>query len=154
LEIKPVLNNRPRFFQKLKEGQIQIFRFSWVGDYPDAENFLQLFYGPNSGSCNRICYNDPVFNRMYEEILLMPDSPERTEKYMRMSVYLTGQCPWIFESFPTSYLLVHGWLENYLPHDFVFSRWKYLSIDPQKRLTAKNSFTPIKMSELRNSQEK
>lgn len=153
IEIKPVLNNRPRFFQKLKEGQIQLFRFSWVGDYPDAENFLQLFYGPNSGSCNRVCYNDPVFNKMYEEILFMPDSPERTEKYRKMSVYLSGQCPWIFESFPTSYLLIHGWLENYLPHDFMFSRWKYLSIDPQRRENTKNSFTPIKMSELRNPQD-
>ena len=152
IEIKPVLNNRPRFFQKLKEGQVQLFRFSWVGDYPDAENFLQLFYGPNSGSCNRVCYNDPVFNKMYEETLFMPDSPERTEKYGKMSTYLTGQCPWIFESFPTSYLLIHSWLENYLPHDFVFSRWKYLSIDPLKRETTKNSFAPIKMSELRNTQ--
>ncbi len=154
IEVKPVLNNRPRFFQKLKEGQVQLFRFSWVGDYPDAENFLQLFYGPNSGSCNRVCYNDPVFNKMYEETLFMPDSPERTEKYRKMSVYLTEQCPWIFESFPTSYLLTHGWLENYLPHDFVFSRWKYLSLDPLKRENTKRSFTPIKMSELRNTQEK
>ena len=152
LEIKPVLNNRPRFFQKLKEGQVQLFRFSWVGDYPDAENFLQLFYGPNSGSCNRVCYNDPVFDRLYEETLLMPDSPGRTEKYRKMSVYLTEQCPWIFESFPTSYLLTHGWLENYLPHDFVFSRWKYLSLDPRKRENTKRSFAPIKMSELRNPQ--
>jgi len=154
IEIKPVLNNRPRFFQKIKEGQVQLFRFSWVGDYPDAENFLQLFYGPNAGSCNRVCFNDPEFDRMYQEIIFMPDSPERTEKYRKMSLYLTEQCPWIFESYPTSFQLLHLWLENYLPHDFAFARWKYLSIDPETRAKTRNSFKPLKMSELRNPQVK
>ncbi len=150
IEVTPYLNNKPRFLQKLKEGQSQLFRFSWSGDYPDAENFLQLFYSKNIGGCNRIGYNDPEYDKMYQEIVFMPDSQERTERYRKMAVYLTEQCPWIFESNPTSYLLIHGWLENFLPHDFAFARCKYLSIDPGNRARSKNSFKPLKMSELRN----
>ena len=64
IKLKPEFNTRPRFFQKLSSGDVQMFRLSWTGDYPDAENFLQLFYGPNAGSCNRIAFTDPAFDAM------------------------------------------------------------------------------------------
>ena len=149
IKIKPVLNNKPRFLQKSAQGQLQLFRLGWIGDYPDAENFLQLFYGKNAGSCNRSFFRDAKFDSMYEEILRMPDSPERTRKYIEMNRYLTSRCPWIFESFPMSYLLVHSWLENYTPHDFVLSNWKYLSVDPEARFKARKNFKPLSFSELK-----
>ena len=85
--LKPEFNTKSRFFQKLNTGNVQLFRLSWTGDYPDAENFLQLFYGPNAGSCNRVSYRDSAYDAMYEEILSMPDSPARTEKYRKMARY-------------------------------------------------------------------
>ena len=42
IKINPILNNPPGFFDKLRKGQFQYFRISWVGDYPDDENLLQL----------------------------------------------------------------------------------------------------------------
>lgn len=149
IDIVPSLNNKPRFFQKLREGQLQLFRLSWIGDYPDAENFLQLFYGPNAGSCNRVFYRDETFDKMFEEIKTMPDSPERTEKYKRMAAYLIERCPWIFESYPIDYRLTHDWLENYIPHDFAFSRWKYLDVNDKLRRKRRRAFTPLTMEELR-----
>ena len=103
-----------------------MFRLSWVGDFPDAENFLQLFYSGNAGGCNRTGFADPVYDRMYEKILSMPDTSERTRYYEEMVQYLTKQVPWIFEGFPLSYQLNHAGLQNYLPHDFAFGRYKYL----------------------------
>jgi ABC-type oligopeptide transport system substrate-binding subunit len=120
-----------------------------VGDYPDAENFLQLFYGPNAGSCNRCYYSDKKFDKMFAAIKTMPDSPARTARYADMAKYLVSQCPWIFSDYPVSYRLTHGWVENYVPHNFCFSRWKYLSLDPAKRERAKSSFKPLNFSELR-----
>ncbi len=150
IKIKPVLNSRARFFQKARKGQLQLFRVSWVGDYPDAENFLQLFYGRNAGSCNRAFYRDKTFDRMYEQIVSMPDSPKRTSRYKKMAGYITGKCPWIFESYPVSYQLLHKWLENYHPHDFAFSRWKYLNVDSATRKNARKRFEPIEMRDLRD----
>lgn len=149
IEIRAELNNRPRFFQKLRRGQMQLFRLSWVGDYPDAENFLQLFYSKNAGGSNRANYRDPVYDAMFEEIINMPDSPERTEKYRLMVRYLTGQCPWIFESYPITFQLTYDWLENYLPHDFAFAGWKYLSINPVRRSKERKNFKPVSFAELR-----
>jgi len=149
IKIKPVLNNWPRFLQKSAKGDMQLYKVSWIGDYPDAENFLQLFYGPNAGSCNRSHYREKVYDSMFEEIMPMKDSPARTEKYEKMVQFLAEQCPWIFAYYPISYRLRHAWVENYIPHDFCFSRWKYLSVDNSKRKKMKKDFKPLELNELR-----
>lgn len=149
IRLRPEFNNRARFLQKLAQGQTQLFRLSWTGDYPDAENFLQLFYGPNAGSSNRVCCSFPEFDRMYREIRTMPDTPERKQKYEQMARWITDRCPWIFESHPVSFLVRHSWLENYRAHDFAFNRWKYLSVDSRDRIRKKASFKPLSMRELR-----
>lgn len=143
-----MLNNNPRFYEKLRQGKLQLFRLSWVGDYPDAENFLQLFYSKNIGGCNRIGFSDPEFDRMFEAILPMPDSPERTRRYREMVEYLAGKVPWVFEGFPIAYQLNHAWLQNYRPHDFAFARWKYLTVDPEERERIRKSFRPLSFREL------
>ena len=147
--VRPEFNNRSRFFQKLNQGRFQLFRLSWTGDYPDAENFLQLFYGPNCDSCNRLFFRDAAFDRMYEEIRPMPDSPERTAKYEKMSKLLAEKCPWIFESYTVAFMLTHKWVTNYVPHAFGFHSWKYMSVDPGERSAARQAFTPISMGDLR-----
>ena len=143
------LNNPARFYQKLRKGEVQTFRLSWIGDYPDAENFLQLFYSRNAGGANRAGYNDPEFDAMFEKILTMPDSPERTALYCKMAEDLVMQAPWIFESQPISFQLKHAWLENYQPHDFACNRWKYWSIDHQRKKALKQDFRPLSFKELR-----
>ena len=152
LAIRVNLNNGPRFYQKLRQGEMQIFRLSWVGDYPDAENFLQLFYGPNAGGCNRVFYRDAQFDRMFEAILPMADSPERTRRYQEMARYLAERRPWIFESQPVSCQLKHRWLRNYLPHHFAGNRWKYWSVDPAMKAEARRKFRPLSLAELRPEQ--
>lgn len=149
IKVKPEFNNRARFLQKLANQQVQMFRLSWTGDYPDAENFLQLFYGPNSGASNRVGCDFPEINRKFEQIKAMPPSAERTKIYLELAEMIRERCPWIFESYTVAFLLKHCWLENFQPHDFAFQRWKYISVDPGKREAMKRSFTPLSLDELR-----
>ena len=149
IRLEIVLNSRPRFVDKLRRGKTQLFHYSWVGDYPDAENFLQLFYGPNAGGCNRAGYSDPVFDRMFEAVLPLGDSPERTAAYREMAAYIVERAPWIFEGVPISCRLRYDWLENFYPHDFAFNRWKYLAVRSGERAARKRSFRALDFSELR-----
>ncbi len=149
IEIRANLNTRPRFQAKLSSGDMQLFRYSWCADYPDAENFLQLFYSGNAGGCNRVCFSDPEYDRMYETVRIMDDSPERTELYRKMGRYLQTRCPWIFESHTMSFVLHHSWLKQYRIHDFAFNRWKYLSAPADERTQTRRSFEPLPMSALR-----
>ena len=148
IEVVPVMNNKARFMEKLRRGETQLFYVSWIGDYPDAENFLQLFYSGNINGCNRTGFSAPEFDRMYQTALAMPDSPERTALFRKMVGYLGEKCVWIYEGVPVSYQLCHEWLENYAPHDFPYNRWKYLSVSPARRNELKPTFTPLNFSEL------
>jgi hypothetical protein len=138
-----------RFFDRLRRNRMQLFRLSWTGDYPDAENFLQLFYSGNAGSCNRANFFLPEFDRLYEKIIAMPDSPEREELCKKAAALVADNAAWIFEGFPVSYQLLNPWLENFLPHDFEFTRFKYLTVNPEKRLQKQKEFRPLNLSELR-----
>ena len=149
IRLEIILNSNPRFVDKLRRGKTQLFRYSWVGDYPDAENFLQLFYSRNAGGCNRAAFRDPEYDRMFEKILPMGDSPERTRLYREMAAYIVSRTPWIFEGVPVSCRLQYDWLENMYPHDFSFNRWKYLAVDGEKRRIQKSRFRPLDFSELR-----
>ena len=148
IELEYRLNNSPRFFQKLRQSEMQLFRLSWAGDYPDAENFLQLFYSGNAGGSNRVNFRDAEFDRMFETILPMADSPERTAIYKKMVALLMEKQPWIFESYPIRFRLKYPWMQNYRECDFDFVRWKYLSCDPDMRRKMVKEFKPLSFSEL------
>ena len=148
IEIQPEFNTWPRFVQKLRAGSIQLFRYSWTADYPDAENFLQLFYGENAGGCNRVNYRSAEYDAMYREFLAVSDPAEYAARSQKMIRFLQGECPWIFETHTMCFVMAHEWLSGYMPHDFAFNRWKYLSVDPAARERKIKSFKPFSMNEL------
>lgn len=143
IKIVPMLNSKPKFLEKNRAGQMQLFRFNWIFDYPDAENVFQLFYAPNAGGCNRVFYNNPAFDSAFRFATQLPNTPERTRQYTQLSRELAQDCPWIFESQSRSFRLIHAWVDNYHVHDFAFDRWKYLKVDPQKRKSMRATFSPI-----------
>ena len=46
------------------------FRGSWIADYPDAENYLSVFYSKNPAPPNYTRYNNPRFDELFEKALL------------------------------------------------------------------------------------
>jgi len=76
-----------------KESQLPYVSKGWGLDFPDAENTLQLFYGPNgSPGSNDANYKNPEYDRLYEQSSTMLPSPERTEIYQRMNRILIDDC--------------------------------------------------------------
>ncbi len=126
LSLMPSYNNRPTFFRKLEQRRAQLFALNWAADYPDAENFLQLFYGPNaSPGPNRTNYRNPEFDRLYEQALTTRETAARAALYRRMAEIVQTDCPWIFRHHPVTYALYRQRLRNYAPHDFPYGMIKY-----------------------------
>ena len=74
-------------------GKITLINSSWTMDYPDAENLMQLYYGPNAApGSNSANYNNPQYNRLYEASVAMNESPERTLIYREMNQLLMNDC--------------------------------------------------------------
>ena len=126
IELVPEYHTWPAFLKKVGEGRSQLFRIAWVGDYPDAENFLQLFYGPNaSPGPNRCNYENQEYDALFREAMAAPEE-RRLELYGEMQRILKEDCPWIFVSHAVSAALVGPRVEGYRAHDFPYGMEKHL----------------------------
>ncbi len=123
----------PELRKKARAGQIQVRGDGWNADYPDAENFMQLLYGPNIGQGNDSRFNLPEFNQLYEQARKLPDTPERTKLLNRMTELMLVYAPWKLTHHLMEDQLVYSWVVAYKPHPIRAEIWKYLDIDPALR---------------------
>jgi oligopeptide transport system substrate-binding protein len=127
-------NSWPQFQDAIKNKKGQLWAFAWLGDYPDAEDFLQLFYGKNvSPGSNDANYVNPEFDKLYEKSLTMPDSPARTDVYKQMVKIVTEDTPWIFGAHRMTFTLLQPWTKNYKYNDVDAGYFKYIAIDTALR---------------------
>ena len=127
IALKPQYHNWPTFLRRVSNRQSQMFRIGWTGDYPDAENFLQLFYGKNvSPGPNRTNYVNPEFDRLYEAACATADEAERNRCWAQAQERVREDCPWIFLHFQKAYSLCQARVRNYVPSDFPYGSEKYL----------------------------
>lgn len=139
IEMDINVNTWPELDRKIRTKRGQFWGIAWSADYPDAQNFLQLFYGPNQApGPNGSNYDDPEFNEIYEKAIVMQPSPERTALYQQLARKVAEDCPWSYELHRKADTLVHGWLKNMKPHDPGHGFFKYYRIDQEmkQRLSA------------------
>jgi ABC-type transport system substrate-binding protein len=131
VELVPEYSNWPSFLKKISDRRSQLFRIAWVGDYPDAENFLQLFYGPNaSPGPNRCNYSNPKFDELYRTAMSTADEGERLAAYRELQEIVREDSPWIFLNFATSASLCNPSVKGFVPHDFPYGAEKHLRHAP------------------------
>jgi ABC-type transport system substrate-binding protein len=122
-------NNWPAFLQKVGRREAQMFRVGWLADYPDAENFLQLFYSRNaSPGPNRVNYVNPAFDTLYEEAMRTTDEPRRLDLYRQMQDIVREDCPWIFLYHRRDVVLHQPRIRNFRIHDFPYGMEKHLRL--------------------------
>jgi ABC-type transport system substrate-binding protein len=108
---------------------VQSFTYGWIADYPDGENFLQLFWSKSIGGANYSLFSLPEYDALYEKVKVMPDSPERTELYRRMVRILWVYAPWRVNSLMRNAILIQPWVIGYKKHPFAHEPWRYVDID-------------------------
>ncbi len=82
------------FSRAMSQSKVMLMSLGWGLDYPDAQNTLQMYYGPNaSPGANNSNFNNPEFNRIYEQTVAMNPSPERTELYHQLNQIIIDECP-------------------------------------------------------------
>jgi len=77
----------------MRTKQLMMANYAWGLDYPDAENALQLFYGPNESPGSNVSnYKNPEYDALYERSAVMQPGPERTALFQRMNQMLIDDC--------------------------------------------------------------
>jgi oligopeptide transport system substrate-binding protein len=126
-------DQQPELRKMARAGKLQMRRDGWNADYPDADNFMQLLYGPNIGQANDSRFKLPEFDRLYEQSRKLPDSPERTKLYDRMTDLVIAYAPWKLTHHLLGDHVIQPWVVGYKPHPIRSDIWKYLDIDESKR---------------------
>ncbi len=88
----------PSTLRQLKStGQLDAFRASWIADYPDAENYLSLYYSKNftPNGPNYTHFKNVVYDTLYEHSFSVTDITKRQEIYKKMDSILIKEAPFI-----------------------------------------------------------
>jgi ABC-type transport system substrate-binding protein len=73
--------------------EVMMATTGWTMDYPDAENTMQLFFGPNASPGSNVAnYDNPEFNRLYRATATMLRTPERTAMFREMNRTVIDDC--------------------------------------------------------------
>ncbi len=79
----------------IAEQKLDFFRGSWIADYPDAENYLSLFYSPNFAPAgpNYTHYKNSEFDEMFVKAVAETNDSLRYELYSKMDKLLMDDSP-------------------------------------------------------------
>ena len=126
-----------RFQDKIRKGDTQMFYFGWNADYPDPENFLFLLSGAqskvNKGGENAANYSNPEYDKLFEQMKNMENSPARQAIIDRMLEIVRRDSPWLWGFHPKNYVLQHSWLSNVKANVMANNKLKYWRVDAQRR---------------------
>jgi peptide/nickel transport system substrate-binding protein len=76
-------------------GKLNLFRASWVADYPDAENYLSLYYSKNfaPNGPNYTHYKSDLFDSWYEKAFTETNTAKREQLYTKMDSLVMKEAP-------------------------------------------------------------
>jgi peptide/nickel transport system substrate-binding protein len=74
-------------------SQSPFFRGSWIADYPDAENYLSVFYSRNPAPPNYTRFNNAEFDRLFEQAIREENDSIRYRLYQQADQLVMDQAP-------------------------------------------------------------
>lgn len=119
--------------ERVHSGKAQFFSYGWLADYPDPENFIFLLYGPNAPGVNYANYDNPEYNRLFEQMRSMSDGPERLALINKMRDIAVEDCPWIYEEHSEDLSIYYDWVHNNKPHGVANDMTRYRRVDGERR---------------------
>ncbi|KAA0210692.1 hypothetical protein EDM80_13055 [bacterium] len=135
------------FLKRQNEGTGQAYDAGWVMDYPDAQNMLQLLYGPNKPpGINSASYASPEYDRLYREMAILEEITEadrarKAELIRLMHAELEKDCPWVVIQFSKVFSLYHSWYETPEPNAFAYTYIKFIHSDTPARARLATSWS-------------
>jgi ABC-type transport system substrate-binding protein len=81
--------------QSIATQKVNFFRASWIADYPDAENYLSLFYSKNKApnGPNYTHFENKIYDDLYDQSFLETNESKRFEIYKKMDQIIIDEAP-------------------------------------------------------------
>ncbi|MDQ6901795.1 MAG: ABC transporter substrate-binding protein [Bacteroidota bacterium] len=92
------------------------FRGSWIADYPDAENYLSVFYGKNPAPPNYTRYKNPAFDQLYDKALVEKNDSIRMKIYQQADQLMIKDAPVVPLWYDMVIHLAHPYVKDFIPN--------------------------------------
>jgi ABC-type dipeptide transport system, periplasmic component len=95
IKVKVDVNPPGALREQIAQGKSLWFRGSWIADYPDAENYLSLFYSKNLSPAgpNYTHFSSKAYDALYEKAIKETDINKRNAIYKQMNNLLMSSAP-------------------------------------------------------------
>ena len=102
--------------EQTSKSKAGFFRGSWIADYPDAENYLSVFYSKNPAPPNYTRYKNPAFDLLYEKALSEKNDSLRYDLYRQMDKMIIEDAPVVPLWYDMAIHLVHTNIIDFDPN--------------------------------------
>ncbi len=92
------------------------FRGSWIADYPDAENYLSVFYSKNPAPPNYTRYNNPEFDKIFEQAIAEVNDSARHALYRKADQLIMQDAPVVPLWYDVAVRLAQPTISNFQPN--------------------------------------
>lgn len=101
--------------EQTSKSQALFFTASWIADYPDAENYLSVFYGKNPAPPNYTRYKNSSYDALYEKAIAQKNDSIRYSIYQQMDQLIIDDAPVVPLWYDMAIHLVHTNIMNFVP---------------------------------------
>ncbi len=139
IKIKVLENTFAKMLEKEERGQFQIAPSTgWGADYPDPENYFFLYYSKNIPPTGKNVshFVNAEYDKVFEQMAVMDNSPERLALCRRLLEILNDECPCAFNFHKAYYVVVQPWARRTHANMMLEGGVKYLQVDPVARAKA------------------
>lgn len=123
----------------IENGKAIFWRSGWIADYPDPENYLNLFYGARVPASmdepsyiNTFRYQNPKFDKLLETAIATTNIDERNELYAKADQILADDAAIIPIYYEKSYRLIQPYVRNFYQNPMEFRTFREVFFSDEK----------------------
>jgi oligopeptide transport system substrate-binding protein len=116
LKIKVETVQKSLLLTQTSKSEALFFRGSWIADYPDAENYLSVFYSKNPSPPNYTRYHNPSYDLLYEQSSREANDSLRYLLYQQMDNMIITDAPVVPLWYDMAIHLVQPDVQNFRPN--------------------------------------
>jgi oligopeptide transport system substrate-binding protein len=120
----------------IETAKVAFWRFGWVADYPDPENFLNLFYGKNvpatfeeSSYMNPFRYKNPQYDALFEKAVATVNPDERNKLYEQLDQMIVDDAPLLSIYYSMNRRLIQPYVQNFPNNGMEYRNFREVWLD-------------------------
>jgi ABC-type transport system substrate-binding protein len=131
IEFKPA--QWPENLKAARAGKLQIWMLGSSAAGSDGQGALARLFGPQIGSQNLARFKNDDFDRLYEQMRVTPNGPDRDRMFLKAKQIAVAYMPYRNTAHRMEADMLHPWVVGFRRPLFWQDWWHMVDIDPSKR---------------------